>query len=153
MIHTMELMIEQVKPYEIFSNVGDLKQCSSICFQGKYKGINIKYYMTSYTLILGVNVLDIMEKDFVCVSDLTEFKKRIQKLAFEIIGRNDIDFKVNRIDYFVNLPFTTEELDILEKDLLYKHLYRYKYMSVKTIYRTSICPNTKYRTTVVELVR
>ena len=85
MIHTMEILIENVRPYELWSYIEDLKKCKSYCFQTEYKGINLKYYMTSLTLILVVDVLDIMQKDKVCVSDFTEFKIKLEQIVYELI--------------------------------------------------------------------
>lgn len=144
MIHTMELLVSNVRPYELFSFTDDLKRCRSNCFQAEYKGIGIKYYMSSLTLVLVVNVLDIMQKDLVCVSDLAEFKRRIEQIVYELIRRKNVTLKVNRVDYFCDLHFNDNELFVLENDLLYKHKHGYKYMKVRKIYKSSISVRTTY---------
>lgn len=145
MIHTIELILENVMPFEFFKNFyEDLKKCNSCCHKATYKGIELKYYIPSRVLVLVVNVLDIMHKDMVCVSDLAEFKRRIEQIAYELIKRKNIELKVNRIDYFVDLYFEKNELDIVKMDLLKKFLHKYKYMSVKHIYSTSLAVRTRY---------
>lgn len=144
MIHTMELLVSNVRPFELFSYTDDLKKCRSNCFKAEYKGIGIKYYMTSLSLILIVNVLDIMQKDLICVGDLAEFKRRIQRIVYELIRRKNVTLKVNRVDYFCDLHFDDNELFILENDLLYKHKHGYKYMKVRKIYKTSLAVKTRY---------
>lgn len=151
MIHTMEILIENVRPYELWSYIEDLKKCKSYCFQTEYKGINIKYYMTSRTLILVVDVLDIMQKDKVCVSDFTEFKIKMEQIVYELIGRKNAKLKCNRCDYFVDLYYSDEILNIVKEDLLHKHLHQFKYMSMKQIYSSSLAVRTKYGKTNISL--
>lgn len=144
MLHTVEILIKNVTPFELYSKFNNLKKCKSNCYSGTYKNISFKYYFNSSVLLLKINVLELMKTDKVCISDLTEFKKKCQQIVYEMINRKYAALNVNRIDYFIDLHLTEKEIEILENDLLYKHLHKYKYMSIKNIYKHSLAVRTRY---------
>ncbi len=109
-----------------------------------YKGLKFDYYMGSQTLVIKANAHKVLEKGFVSLQDLENYKNRLLSIVKEVTGTDKLLLQLSRLDYCVDLAMDTncEEIeDTLE--LLYKHVHSYRHMKIDKIYDTSFYLKTK----------
>ena len=103
------------------------------------KGINFEYYFLSSVLVIVTTTMAVLDKTTISLTDYEEYIKRLKQIVAKIIKINVDELKINviRVDYFVDIPLSQEELKIFTA-LKSKHDSRYKYMTSKKQYETSV---------------
>lgn len=137
MLHTIEFFMYIPIWY---MNLSNFIQYSPTELYYNYKnGIKFTYNCKHYTLTITTTAEAVLGKIDITLGDYTEYMKRIKKIITEVIGRNieDNELILKRIDYKVDIKLTDTEMKIF-KQLKDKHYYKYKYMSSKTDYETSV---------------
>lgn len=144
MIHSINLFVK-IPAY--FLNIGLFKPIDDERIQYKYsKNINFKFKLpcnltieTTVEAVINKKYEPITEKDY----DLyvTKLKEIISKVITTDIDK--LDFQLSRIDYKVDIPMSSEEIKLFKK-LKDKHSKRYKYMTQKQEFETSVHLSNKY---------
>lgn len=106
----------------------------------KYKnGIEFYYNYLGSTLTIVTTTDSVLEGIDIKFGYREEYMKRLKQIIKEVIGREveDRELILKRIDYKVDIPMSDSELKVF-KQLKDKHYTKYKYMSSKVDYETSV---------------
>lgn len=110
-------------------------------------GIKFEYNYLGRTLTIETTTDAVLEGIDIKVGYREEYMKRLKQIIKEVIGREieDRELILNRIDYKVDIKLTDSEMKIVNQ-LKDKHYTKYKYMSSKVDYETSVHLDNKNRT-------
>lgn len=113
-------------------------------------GINFTYDCQHYILTITTTAEAVLGKIDIAIGDYTEYMEKVKKIVSEVLGRNveDKDLILKRIDYKVDINITDAEMKIF-KQLKDKHYSKYKYMSSKLDYETSMYLSNKNGQTTI----
>lgn len=144
MIHSLNFFIN-VSGYDIDMRL--FTQTDYMRWKYHYdKNINFKFRWpcnlsieTTVEAVIGKKYETITEKDYdLYMSKLKEIISSVVRVNIE-----DLNLMLTRVDYKVDIPMTQEEIQLFTK-LKDKYSKRYKYMSQKKEYESSIHLNNKY---------
>lgn len=145
MLHTIEFFMYIPIWY---MNLSSFIQYSSTELYYSYKnGIKFTYNCKHYNLTITTTAEAVLGKIDITLGDYTEYMEKIKNIVTEVIVRNieDNELILKRIDYKVDIKLTDTEMKIF-KQLKDKHYTKYKYMSSKVDYETSVHLDNKNRT-------
>ncbi len=145
MLHTIEFFMYIPIWY---MNLSNFIQYSPTELYYSYKnGIKFTYNYKHYNLTITTTAETVLGKIDITLGDYTEYMEKIKNIVTEVIGRNieDNELILKRIDYKVDIKLTDTEMKIF-KQLKDKHYTKYKYMSSKVDYETSVHLDNKNRT-------
>lgn len=144
MIHSINFFVNVWSYYidmRLFTPIDYVK------YQYKYSdNINFKFKLpcdlsihTTAEAVIGKKYEPITEKDYdLYMSKLKEIISKVVKINID-----DLNLMLTRVDYKVDIPMRSEEIQMFEK-LKDKHSKRYKYMTQKQEYETSTHLSNKY---------
>lgn len=112
------------------------------CYEFKYKNIEFKMNNNTGILTIITNVHKILNKKDITLSDKIIYEQKIQAILIEILGTNNFELEVSRIDYCVDLHLTPKEMDLYLL-ILHNNVNKYCYMKSDKIYQSSIYLKTK----------
>lgn len=140
MVDSVYLNIEGIYIYQIlmFYNIF-IKYDKRNYFKYKYKNVIFNYFKSSKSLYIRTEVDKIIGRRIVTLEDKKEFLDKLITIIMEFVDikREDIKFKLCRIDYKVDLQLTPLEMSNIFT-LLNKHRTRFKYLKSTRKYKTSI---------------
>lgn len=110
-------------------------------------GIKFEYNYLGATLTIKTTTDAVLEGIDIKVGYREEYMKRLKQIIKEVIGREieDRELILSEIHYKIDIPMSDSELKIF-KQLKDKHYTKYKYMSSKVDYETSVHLDNKNRT-------
>lgn len=111
------------------------------CYEFKYKEVEFKYNSNLNLLTIITNTHKILNKKDITLSDKTEYETRINRIVSEVLNTNNFKLELNRIDYCVDLKLNN--LISVYLLLLKWNKNKYKYMTIKEEYATSLHINNK----------
>lgn len=140
MIDSVYLSIQGIYIFQIlmFYNIF-VKYDRRNFFKYKYKNVVFNYFTSSKCLYIRTEVDKIIGRKIVTLEDKKEFLDKLITIIMEFVDikREDIKFKLCRIDYKVDLQLTPLEMSNIFT-LLNKHRTRFKYLKSTRKYKTSI---------------
>lgn len=146
MIHSIYLsiigiLINQIPLfYELFT-----RNSKQRFYKFEYKNVRFFYFLYSKSLYIQTEVDKIIGKRDITLNDKEEFINKLIEIItkFVNIKKKDIKFNVCRIDYKVDIQFTSLEMSNMHV-LMSKHRTNYKKLKATGIYDTSISLATPY---------
>lgn len=144
MIHSIVFVVFNILIPQFFNFPIAFKKYKEYEYHLSYKKILFNYYMGSQTLVIRTESNKVLNKKYVTLNDLEEYKNILNNIIFEVTGLFNVRLVLSRIDYYVDLVTNVkshEIADILE--ILDKHQDNYKYMRKSKKYKTSYYLKTK----------
>lgn len=146
MVHSIflnmtEILINQIPIfYEIF-----VKRHYRKFYRFDYKNVRFFYFLYSRSLYIQVEVDKLIGKRDITLNDKKEFINRLIDIIVEFVNikKEDINFKLCRIDYKTDLQLTSIEMSNMHL-LLNKHRTHYRKLKPTAIYETSLSLGTPY---------
>lgn len=145
MVHSvflnMLVLINQIPLfYELFNKYHYKK-----FYKFEYKNVRFFYFLYSKSLYIQTEVDKIIGKRDITLSDKEEFINKLIDIIMEFVNikKEDIKFKVCRVDYKTDLQLTSTEMSNIHI-LLNKHKTNYKKLKQTAIYETSLSLATPY---------
>lgn len=135
--HTIgDITPRQIKHYNKFKKVGNG------VYTYDYKNVHFGYYLFTHTLLIFTNTHTLLNKKDITLSDYSPYMDRLRRILNVVVGQ-PYKLTLNRIDYYTNLVFeTNEQLNDVCK-LLQLYPKTYNYMKATKQYDTSIHLHTK----------
>lgn len=135
--HTIgEITPRQIRHFSKFKNIGDGH------YTYNYQNIHFVYYQIENTLLIFTNTHTLLDKKDITLNDYAPYMDRLRRILNIVVGPK-FKLKLNRIDYYTNLVFeTNQQLDDVCK-LLQLYPRRYKHMKATKQYDTSLHLHTK----------
>lgn len=109
----------------------------------KYKNIDFKFNPIKKYILIITKVKVLLENRDVKLRDKETYRNIVLEIVQEIIEDN-INMKLSRVDYCIDIPLTDdEELKIYIK-ILKKYKHKYRYMRLEKSYATSLYLTNRY---------
>ena len=135
--HTIgDITPRQIKHYKKFQKVGNG------VYKYNYQNIHFVYYLFTHTLLIFTNTHTLLHKKDITLNDYGPYMDRLRRILNVVVGQ-PYKLTLNRIDYYTNLIFDTNDQldDVCKLIQLYPH--NYKRMKTSQQYDTSIHLHTK----------
>lgn len=141
MIDTIRYIIRGKSPPQI-KHFKEFKKIGNGIYTYNYHNVHFTYYLLSHTLLIFTNTHTILQKKDILLNDYGPYMDRLRRILNVIVGQ-PYKLILNRIDYYTNLIFDTNEQldDVCKLIQLYPH--NYKRMKTSNKYETSIHLHTK----------
>lgn len=138
MIDSINFTLQRVYPYQ-FYNPNNFKRCSKEpIYSTKHKGIHFVYYQMSHTLTLTTHTYKVLGRNNVKENDIIEYLNNVESIIKEIINIDEINLKLTRCDYNIDLKVSSQEELREIFVLLNKHHKKFKYIESKQDYSNSV---------------
>lgn len=141
MIDTIRFTIEDITPRQI-RHFSKFKKIGNGLYTYDYQNIHFVYYLIECTILIFTNTHTILHKKDITLNDYSLYMDRLRRLLTIVVGQ-PYKLTLNRIDYYSNLVFeTNQQLDDVCK-LIQLYPRNYKYMKATKQYDTSLHLHTK----------
>lgn len=126
-----------------FKNKNPKNGYINYCYDFNYE--NIKFNWNSNTRILTIltNVHKILNKQDILLSDKSIYESKIRDIVNKILGTDNFELELNRIDYLIDIKLNKLEMQTY-LNLMNSNVGKYCYMKKEKPYKTSIYLKTKY---------
>lgn len=141
MIDTIRHTIGDITPREI-KHYKKFKKVGNGVYIYDYQNVHFVYNLLSYTLTIFTNAHTLLNKKDILLNDYGPYMDKLRRILNLVVG-TPYTLTTNRIDYYIDLIFdTNEQLDDVCK-LIQLYPQNYKYMKGPIQYDTSIHLHSK----------
>ncbi len=138
-IDSINFSIPGVTKNKIYNFHNTFRRCrKDFVYTCNYKGIHFNYFLLHSCLTLTTHTHKVLGRNNVKEDDIIEYLNSLETIIKEIVNIDEINLKLTRCDYNIDLKVSSQEELKEIFVLLNKHHKKFKYIEAKQDYSNSI---------------
>lgn len=139
MIDSLNFSIQEINKNQIYNFNSTFRRCSKdFIYTLTYKSIHFNYYLLHRTLTVSTHTSKVLRRNNVKENDIIEYLNNLETIIKEVINIDEINLKLTRCDYNIDLKVSSQEELKEIFILLNKHHKKFKYIESKQDYFNSV---------------